>query len=1355
MADLALTIKELQQELEALREENAKLKESYEKQKVSYLQEEESLKTSEVNYQKLYSMIRLMSDTMPDLLWAKGLDKKFLFVNEAMCRTLLNASDTFEPIGKTDLFFAQRERESHPDDTNWHTFGELCMDSDAVTLKEMKPMQFDEFGNVKGKFIFLDVHKAPLINRKGEIIGVVGSARDITKSKITEKALTESEREHRNLVENMHEGLIVVDRNDVIHFVNPALCSMLGYKKEELIGKVGYEILVNTINREIILNKNKERLTGINDRYELQFIKKNGKPIHILMNASPLRDSENNIIGSFATCLDITQQKEAANFAESTKRNYDYFFNSIGDFLFVLDTNGNIIHVNNTVKNRLEYSDEELLGKSVLIVHPEERREEAGRIVEEMLKGKAEFCPVPLKTKSGDLIPVETRVTFGIWDDKPAIFGVTKDISAIRLSEEKFSKAFHLNSSACGFSDIKTGVYIEVNEAFTTLLGFTKEEVIGKTPYELEILTEKSKTSILQNAKENGIVKDIEATLKAKNGEIKNVLLSAENMFIQDRKVRYTVVHDITQRKTYEKALFESNLLFENVIKGTNVGTWKWNVQTGETEFNERWAEMLGYTLEELKPISIKTWETLSHPDDLKTAEELLGKVFDKSLDYYDCDCRMKHRNGSWIWVQDRGKIVEWTEDGKPLIMAGTHSDITSRKNTEEMLSASEAKFRNIIDISPIPMALNDGQMNITYLNPSFIRTFGYTLQDIPTVSDWWPKAYPDPTYGEWVSTEWIKELKRVKSTGEEFRPMEVKVRCKNGFNKTVMASSSVYSYEQENDHLIVLFDITERKLAEEALRESEDRYRAVSQYSNNAICIVNENAKVEWVNHQMLTVSGYTEEQILNSESFATFIASESQEFVFSNFQKVLLGQEYIHHYEFYLIHADGSKRLYEKYMMHYTDKYGKLKLLIDMTDITDSRNAQLALVQTNQQLEAIISASPDGIGMITLDGKMLLASDKLATMNGYTNEEAKEVLGRSVLEFIDPSCHQLLKDNIKKLLEGKNEEKLSEYIAIRKDKSRFHIDINSTVLYDQNGKPSSLLFIERDITERKRVEEELEKHRKHLEELVKERTAELNKANISLRREIEKQKEYEMLLKNSLTKEKELSMMKSSFISTASHEFRTPLTSILSSSEMLQRYKKKWDEAKKDEHFDRIKRQVGYLTKLLDDVLLISKTESGRIEYNPSEVNIKQLIEDSLKESKAQMQESHKVVKKFTCEKNTFNVDGKLMRFIVSNLLSNAIKFSPNGGKIEIKTDCNAKDLKLAISDQGIGLAPEDVNKIFQSFYRSSNVGAISGTGLGLSIVHHAVELHGGKIIVKSELGKGTTFEVSIPLKKKKTVK
>jgi len=195
-------------------------------------QAEMALIVGKKEYQRLYIMLRLMADTMPDMLWAKNVNKEFLFANKALCRNLLNATDTSEPLGKTDVFFAGRERESHPDDPQWHTFGELCMDSDAATLEAMSQMQFDEYGNVKGKYLHLDVHKAPLFNDQGELIGVVGSARDIT-----ERKRAEAERERLVLaIEQTSETIVITDTTGAIVYANPAFEQATGYSREEALG---------------------------------------------------------------------------------------------------------------------------------------------------------------------------------------------------------------------------------------------------------------------------------------------------------------------------------------------------------------------------------------------------------------------------------------------------------------------------------------------------------------------------------------------------------------------------------------------------------------------------------------------------------------------------------------------------------------------------------------------------------------------------------------------------------------------------------------------------------------------------------------------------------------------------------------------------------------------------------------------------------------------------------------------------------------------------------------------------------------------------------------------------------------
>lgn len=269
--------------------------------------------------------------------------------------------------------------------------------------------------------------------------------------------------------------------------------------------------------------------------------------------------SEKNILKVWSNMLSsLINNQKTKQVLDQTRINFETFFNTIDDFIFILDEQGNMIHVNNTVLERLGYTKEEILGDSVLTVHPEERREEAGRIVGEMLQGTMDMCPVPIITKSGVPIPVETRVKRGFWNGKPAIFGITKDISRIQLSEEKFSKVFYLNPSACGLSDLVTGEYVEVNQAFYKLFEFDKDEVIGKTPNELGITTPEIINTLLNNVDVNGKITDAEVDLKTKYGKTKSVLISGENIFIQDKQYRFTVVNDRTERKKAKEQLIQS-----------------------------------------------------------------------------------------------------------------------------------------------------------------------------------------------------------------------------------------------------------------------------------------------------------------------------------------------------------------------------------------------------------------------------------------------------------------------------------------------------------------------------------------------------------------------------------------------------------------------------------------------------------------------------------------------------------------------------------------------------------------------------------------------------------------------------
>ena len=169
-----------------------------------------------------------------------------------------------------------------------------------------------------------------------------------------------------------------------------------------------------------------------------------------------------------------------------------------------------------------------------------------------------------------------------------------------------------------------------------------------------------------------------------------------------------------------------------SIIDGTRIGTWEWNVQTGECQFNERWAGIAGYTLSELAPVSIQTWFDLAHPDDLRESNAQLERHFRRETEYYDCYCRMRHKDGRWVWIHDRGQVVSWTEDGRPLLLSGTHIDVTAEKEARLELEVSQARLRGLFDLSPVGIALNDFRTGaFVQVNDALLESTGYSRGEI------------------------------------------------------------------------------------------------------------------------------------------------------------------------------------------------------------------------------------------------------------------------------------------------------------------------------------------------------------------------------------------------------------------------------------------------------------------------------------------------------------------------------------------------------------------------------------------------------------------------------------------------
>ncbi|TKG95173.1 PAS domain-containing sensor histidine kinase [Puteibacter caeruleilacunae] len=280
-----------------------------------------------------------------------------------------------------------------------------------------------------------------------------------------------------------------------------------------------------------------------------------GTPMIIKGDYTCVYDDYDRIIGHCGIRREITKELEDQKRLQQSEKNFKTFFNSIDNYLFILDEQTNIIKCNKAAIDRLGYSLDELVGKKMLSIHLADEKGDAERMAQEILQGKRDYCPVPLQTKTNELIPVETYVNWGEWNGKPAIFVVSKDVSKLKISEEKFAKAFHMNPAISGLSTVDSPIeYIDVNRTFYKKLGFTEEEVIGKNPETLLRMDRSFRSRLIEVLKDKGRFENVEGTIYTKSGEPLTVLLTAELVQLGGKMYNYTTAVDITSiKKTKEQ----------------------------------------------------------------------------------------------------------------------------------------------------------------------------------------------------------------------------------------------------------------------------------------------------------------------------------------------------------------------------------------------------------------------------------------------------------------------------------------------------------------------------------------------------------------------------------------------------------------------------------------------------------------------------------------------------------------------------------------------------------------------------------------------------------------------------------
>ena len=543
---------------------------------------------------------------------------------------------------------------------------------------------------------------------------------------------------------------------------------------------------------------------------------------------------------------------------------------------------------------------------------------------------------------------------------------------------------------------------------------------------------------------------------------------------------------------------------------------------------------------------------------------------------------------------------------------------------------------------------------------------------------------------------------------------------------------------------------IAEREIIEEELRLREENLSITLNSIGDAVISTDTKGYVTGMNAVASFLTGWNKEEALGLHLSVIFkiINAKTRAEVTNPVARVIkegiivgLANHTV------LISKDGTQRQISDSAAPIKSKDGNIHgVVLVFSDVTKEYNIYKTLENSERFLKESQLAGRIGSYMTDLKTNIWTSSEALDIIFGIDKSYNKSTSGW--VSIVHPEWQQELSDYLVDEVLGKKQRFDKEYVIVRKnDGEERWVHGVGELEFDEEGTPIKMIGTIQDITEKVKAKQELELYKNHLEELIAARTADLDKANGQLLGEIQKAKEYEMMLQASLKNEQSLNEFKSRFISTTSHEFRTPLTSILSSSELIKRYGRNWEQTKVDEHLDRIKYSVDHLTNLLDDVQTINRTDNGKINYNPQLINLRALCDEIIVEAESHSKSSHNFIFKYKTEKNNFILDRKLIRFMLLNLLSNAFKYSPDGGDVVLEISADGNNLKLRIEDCGLGIPEEDRKHLFEPFHRGNNVNNIPGTGLGLSIVKKSVEIHSGQIKYNSVLGQGTNFTITIP--------
>lgn len=1287
-----------------------------------------------------------------------------------------------------------------------------------------------------------DIHR----DAAGNPIRWVGTNIDITERKKIQDALVETERKFKTLFETMPNGYYRSTPEGYFVDANPSFIKMLGYESFEELKKIYIprDLFVQSSEREEILTGNPDFVSDI-ETYRLKT--KDGRVIWIEDNARYIKDNNGKVIFNEGICKDITDRKNA----EDALRESEQLFTTLAQVspvgIFRTDPDGYTTYVNPTWTRLAGIAAEKAMGDGWLdAVHPEDREKLRRGWVDDSRKQDVSVAEYRFLRPDGNIVWVMGQAIPEFSPDNKLVgyVGTITDITerklaeeALKESEEKFRSITEQTNSLISLTD-NNGIITYASPASVSLFNCKPEEMLGCNFAEFLDqssipLAEEAFRKALSNQQDT---KNLELKMKRSDGTFFFGELNGSRFEWGDQRGTLVVINDISEKKESEKALMESEERLRILAEKTGTIVYDRNMIDNTVHREGAINEVLGYSKEEFNSFSAQQFNNLLHEKDREFYDRIKKEII-SSGGSYTINYRLKHKNGSYIYIEDNGIALK--DDNKIIRILGSMKDVTEKKIAENTLKESEERLRILAEKTGTIVYDRDLKTNIVHRTGAIEEVLGYSKEDYNkfTIDQF------NELLHEEDRTDMIIGENRVIKTGGNLTQF-YRMRHKNG-NYIQIEDNCIVLTEENGAGVRMLGsmkDITERRLTELALKESEELHRKLLMTVPDLIIRTNLNGDIIFVNESTLQSLGYVPKERLLGKNILTFISEKDKERAIHNtrlmFEKPLGIQEYT------LVFEDGIEIISEVNGDIIIDADSNpIGMVYVVRDITERKKDEENL----RKLSHAVEQSQVSIVITNRTGEIEYVNPKFCQVTGYTYEEAIGQNPRILKsgEWKSETYSGMWTD----LSSGRNWTGI--FHNRKKNGELFWESAHISPIKDPNGEITHYIAVKEDITEKVKAEEELIRYREHLEEMVEERTSQINSQNVFLRTlidtipnpifvkdsngyytdvnpafekfygmkkeeligkkldvvlsgeakrialetdeklkkeqgivsyevffekgdgskvpvivykssfgissnepegimgmfiDISERKEMEEKTIQALNRERELNEMKTNFISMASHEFRTPLTTILASADLVEMYHSKWSAEKILNHITKIQDSVNYMTTLLDDVLTLSRADRGKLKFSPAKANVKEICKQIIDEINYQALPGHNLIFNYNLKTEFANIDNKLLHQILNNLLSNAVKFSPEGGNILLEVSESGNKILFTVKDEGLGIDGSDIKNIFEPFFRGKNVTEIHGSGLGLNIVKNAVELHGGEISMESELNKGSKFTFTI---------